>query len=51
MVRDFLVHELEDFTVVNTAILHKETYRVNAISAKISVAFSAEMEKPILKFI
>lgn len=51
MVRDFLVHELEDFTVVNTAILHKETYRVNAISTKISVAFSAEMEKPILKFI
>ena len=43
-----LVHTLKDNIMKMT---HKATYRFNAIPVKVPMAFSAEMEKSVLRFI
>lgn len=44
------IHVLED-NIVKMSVLSKVTYRFNAISVKISMAFFTEKEKATLKFI
>jgi len=38
------------FNIVEMSILPKAIYRISAITIQILIAFSGEMEKPILKF-